>query len=543
MNSARLLAAPAAGGWPAFRDIDLEAARATAVPAYAGDLEASATATDLCNLDLPVENPSGLKAQIKAADKTGDLVVTAVRKGYGNYEAGLEVSGGTDTFKVLKLGPGRYLVRGGEVNLTAAQDASGKYFDVSGDIPMPAADTAEFRLKVSTDGTLDVEEPGYTLALRPDRATGAIDLKVFSKADAACLIALGLAINSDRLAPDPSWTPPPEPGPWVRVPYTPGPNGVNPWDRLQITGVSTGNGSGGKGGGGGGKTDKSSKKAPAYSDGNGDGGGGRGGGGRGGGGRGGGGSRGSSAGGRSSGDEESRGGGGGRERFTDSRSGGRRGPGEAGRGRPYGPVNSGAGRAAPMQKPAAGAASARTNARADRAKPAAGKSSASGKKQSPVKRPGDSRSLARNVTNSLGEGKLRPFTERKAAEIKTPPAAKTGGPAAKAPRQKARFTAGAFTKADNKPRSLNVKQNILPVAAGVPPRPDFRDSLNDAPVRGQPAQAAPAVSHSKRAPAALTGTVTALTHTVAALTRTMTKAISSLGAAVNAVLTWLKTLA
>jgi hypothetical protein len=147
------------------------------------------------------------------------------------------------------------------------------------------------------------------------------------------------------------------------------------------------------------------------------------------------------------------------------------------------------------------------------------------------------------VANSLGGGQLRPFTERKTAAVKTPPSGKPVSLAAKTPKQKPIVTAGAFTKADNKLRSPGIKKTVPRAAAGVPLPLDLRDSLNDAPARAQPAQAATAVSHGKRAPAALTGSVTAITHTVAILARTVATAISSLGAAVTAVLTWLKTLA
>lgn len=547
LNVTRLPAAPAGEAWPAFREIDLEEARGLDVPAASpgSPEEFKVSTAALYTFTLPVENPAGLKAPIIAADKTRDLAVTAVRKSHGDFEAVLEVSGATDSFKVLKLAPGRYLVRGGEVNLTAAQDGTGKYLDISGTIPMPAANTVNFRLKISTDGTLTAEEPGYSLALRRERAAGELDLKLFSKADAACLIALGLAINSDKLDPYPHWAPPPEPGPWVRVPYKPGQNGVNPWGpRFQGSSPSTGGGSGVLGGGAAGsKAGSSSKKASGSSGGGGGGGGWGGSRGGGGGGYGRSSAGGGAWGGGSRGAGGNRGGGGSRGQFSNSRGSGR--AQSAARGaKPNNGAAKGAGRAAPKRKPDAKAAAGRKNAKADRPKAAAaGKGADAGRKKIGGRRPEDSRSLARNVTNSMGTGKPRPFMERKAAEAKTPPAVKAGGRAAKAPRPKARLTARAFTKADNKLRSLGKMLAPQSAAPAAPPSPGFRDSLNDAPARNQPAQAAAEAKRSKRAPAALAGTVTALTRTAAVLANTVAAAVTTLGAVVSSVLTWLKTLA
>ena len=540
LNSVRPLSASAADGWPVFKDIDLETARGIAVPtaepASAKALKISAIVSPLYAFELPVENTAGLGYPITAAGKTRDLVVTVVRKDYGYYEASLEVSGATDSFKVLKLARGRYLVRGGEVNLMAVPDEAGSYLDISGTIPLPSTDTLKFRLKISTDGTLVSEEPGRRLALRQDQATGELDLKVFSKADAACLIALGLAMTSDRLATDPLWAPPPEPGPWVRVPYKPAPNGLNPWGQRPGSGYPAGGAIGIGGGGGSGSGGKSAgaKKNPGSS------------GGWSGGGSGGGGGRGGGGGGFGRDSSGSFGGGGGRGsggskgQFSNSRGGGRT-PGEARGGRQNGPAG-GAGRAA-TKKADTNAAGGRKSARADKPKPAAaGKKTAAGRKKLPGRRPEDSRSLARNVTNSLGGGKPRPFTEPKPAEVKTTQTVKAGSPAPKTPKQKPLLTAGAFTKADKKLRSLGALKNPQYATAAVLPRPELRDSLNDGPARNQPAQAAAEAKRSKRVPAVLAGTVTALTKTAAALANTVAAAVTSLGAAVNSVLTWLKTL-
>jgi hypothetical protein len=246
--------------WPEFRDVRPEAANAIEAPA-AGVLAEAADVLSAqdgghhpgghgltgYSFDLPVDNPAGGASPIKVTDKTNDLTVSVVRKAYGSYEAAMSISGGTASFNVFKLGSGHYLVRSGEVNLLAVPAASGNYYDVSGDIPTPAGETLSFKLKTSTDGALGADGTGYKLTLRRDRVAGEVDTKVFSKADAACLMALGLAIFSDAAcAPDPSWVPY-MPQPWVHVPPEPGTN--DPWQAQPVPPDPAGGGHGGSAGG------------------------------------------------------------------------------------------------------------------------------------------------------------------------------------------------------------------------------------------------------------------------------------------------------
>jgi len=78
-NSVLLLSASAADGWPAFKDISLETARAITVPAA---IPASAVVSPIYAFDLPVENPSGLASPIKATDdKAKGFGLTVGRKG------------------------------------------------------------------------------------------------------------------------------------------------------------------------------------------------------------------------------------------------------------------------------------------------------------------------------------------------------------------------------------------------------------------------------------------------------------------------------
>lgn len=546
INAGPLLSATPAGGWPEFRELRLETVRAAAAPEEGPpetqdfDPSGAAPKTHLYTFDLPVTNPSGLQAPIGIEDKPQAVALTAVRKGYGSYEAAMTISGGTDSFKVLKLDRGRYLVRGGEVNLTAVPGASGRYYDVSGNLPTPVGETIKFRLTVSTDGTLGAGGPGCKFTLRGDRAAGKTNTRLFSKADAVCLIALGLAIHADALsAPGPSWLPY-APGPWVRVPYRPGPDGNNPWYPQAEAGGSDDGG----GGASAGKSAKSKKTGGSPGDPGGGGSGSHvssGGGGkrRGGGRYGGGAGRGSGSGfghgpGRNSGHgRASNGGNGGRRLY---RGGALRSHG-----------GSSGGRGGIRKIPAACAGGGNNN-RAGRARNGQA-GSGGGKRDFPAAKAGgrcaaDSRTMAHNVENSLGNGGLRPFVERENGAPKQTYGRKSAAAARGGHRFKARYSAGAFAGNAARLRSRNVLPGGRRAAAAVPPPADYRDSLNDSPA-GNKQERAPAKGAARResgAGAELKAIVSGSRRLIAAAVDSIVIAIGSWRSAASTVWSWLKAL-
>jgi hypothetical protein len=525
-NSGRLFAAETAAGWPEFRTITLEAIRAVDVPAAVTGAAPKVTAptTAFNTFSLAVTYPAGTQTPIKAEDKAQAITVTAGRKGYGVYAASITVSGATDSFTVLKLDRSSYLVRGGEVNLTAVLDGMGRYYDVSGTIPLPGSNTLKLRLAVNPDGTLTAENPAYKLTLSRDRAAGAIDPKIFSKADAACIIALGIAISSDRLAQDPAWIPPATPGPWVRVPYRPGVNGKNPW-YLQAK-------SGGGGGGGGGGAAKGAKGKKSSAAGGGFGGGRSGGRSFGGGGGGSFGGRGGSRGG------EARGGG--RGKAFNSGSGGMR-PAGGGRGAYYGEGGGPGGRGAAAPKKATGANKPKGGGAAKSAKrPVPAKGPAGGGRQNNLaaRRPADSRATGHNVANSVGSGGRRPFVEPK-PQAPRPAAKKPAPKTAAAKKTRPAYSAGAF--AGKNLRAPGSAPAVITAAAPALPPSDLRDSLRDAPARHAPARAS-AAPREENVAAGIKAIVTTGRRAIETVTVTVAAAINTWRASASTVWSWMRSL-
>jgi hypothetical protein len=460
--------------WPEFKELNLDAARAMAVPAVtaldAGELKAYTAAGPKYTFALPVTNPSGLNAAISAADKAGDMTVAVTRKSYGMYEASMKMGGGTVSFGIFRITSGGYLVRSGDVNITAIPAASGDYYDVSGYIPSPSTTTIKIKLAIGAGRTLGVAEQGYKLSLGAARVTGEITPRIFSKAEAACMVALGMAMHADDLAqPDPAWTPY-APGPWV---HQPGHGFNNPWYQY-ASGTYGGGGAGGRAAG-------KKKSAGASGGGNSSGGGyGRGGGGRGGGRR----------------KSAARGGGGRGQEAGGSRRGGRQagydgaeGGGRGGRQRSSG----GAGQAgsAARARAKAAAAAGRGGAGAPGRKKAPGPGGANnGRRYIQTGRAGDGvkPGPARGTgITGLGGPKFHDVNNSKPAAAKAVTAAKNSG---KQPPQY-RDSLNDLTRQG--------PQRIWGVGPGkwrahCPP-PPLRDALNDAPAR-RAAAAAPAAESS-----------------------------------------------
>ena len=226
-------------GFPEFGDIKIETAGDITVPVVGAPVrqEKSSDITDIgaagksitgdndYSFDIPVDNIGNIT---EVLDSQNNFLVRVTRNGYGDYAAELMIGGNSAAFSIRKVDADRYLVRSDDVNLTVTHNFFGNYYDISGDIPTPIGETLTLRLNVDAFGAMTASDSGYDLSLRQDRVSGRIDSSVFSEANAACVIALSMAIRRDANQQDPDWHPY-NPDPWNPSPYHPDPYHPNPW--------------------------------------------------------------------------------------------------------------------------------------------------------------------------------------------------------------------------------------------------------------------------------------------------------------------------
>ena len=194
--------------------------------------------------------------------QAGDFKVRIIRVSYGNYLVEMEIDYSTASLNIYRPSAGQYVLRGDEVNLTAVSGRSGDY-NISGDIPTPVVETLSMRLDHDLFGKFAVVGNGYNLKIKSRKITGNINQELFSKADAACVIALAVTIKRDKQDQNSNWDPNPTWDPnttwdyshwhpydpyWHHVYYTPIPGVYNPWHDSYHGGHSGGHPGGNPGG-------------------------------------------------------------------------------------------------------------------------------------------------------------------------------------------------------------------------------------------------------------------------------------------------------
>ena len=193
------------------------------LPARAGDGQAGAVTRDMDYVfDVPVQANGNV---IESIDTDNNFMVHLDRNAYGNYAVKLMLDGDSVVLNAYKTAGDTYVLRGDEVNLTFKRSFFGGYYDVSGDVPMPNGSALSARVNVDPDGTMRASGDGYDLTLGRYSLSGQLDSSVFSQADAACLMAFSMAVNSDKNNVEP-WHPVVLP---VWHPYHPYPDHYGPW--------------------------------------------------------------------------------------------------------------------------------------------------------------------------------------------------------------------------------------------------------------------------------------------------------------------------